>query len=148
MEGEFHPASLAVEGKKAIRKQMSPRPLYRWKSFWFGLLTSVFMGWASWDSHNLWSSCVYHTGKTDIAVARWRSRTFLAVEPFVTTADGPLFSRLNPSDFGQTTPDAFVRSSWGDAVVLPDAAVFFPFLLAWAGWLGWRIRRNKRLQAS
>lgn len=31
---------------------MQPRPLHRWKSFWFGILSFVFLGWASWDSRN------------------------------------------------------------------------------------------------
>ena len=26
------------------------RPLYRWKSFWFGVLVIAFLGWASWHS--------------------------------------------------------------------------------------------------
>ena len=29
---------------------MTPRPFYRWKSFWFGLLVLVFLGWVWADS--------------------------------------------------------------------------------------------------
>jgi hypothetical protein len=27
---------------------MKPRPIYRWKSFWLGVVVVAFMGWASW----------------------------------------------------------------------------------------------------
>lgn len=38
---------------------MKPRPLYLSLTFWSGLLTLLFIGWAWWDSEENWSGAMF-----------------------------------------------------------------------------------------
>jgi hypothetical protein len=43
---------------------MTPRPLYRWKSFWLGLFVVMSLGWAWWDSTRWVTS--FHYGESSL----------------------------------------------------------------------------------
>jgi hypothetical protein len=34
-------------------ERMTPRPIYRWKSFWLGLFVACFLAWAWRDSYRV-----------------------------------------------------------------------------------------------
>jgi len=122
---------------------MRPRPIYRWKSFWFGLLTLAFMGWVSWDSQRYWFVAWCGRGTAGIAGERINSASYI------------VWSRSVNEGFGIEHRAVVDAQEWDDylweklreqrprigVVRVPDAAIFFPFLFAWIGWLGWRMRK-------
>jgi len=119
---------------------MTPRPLYKWKSFWLGLFVACFLAWAWWDSYRVGS----------IAQVGWDSRMFMFAncegEAFVT------FKRYPGSqlEINGTREEAEVVSElrseeWFMGVSLcriRDALVFFSFVGLWGGWLFWRWKRE------
>ena len=127
---------------------MRPRPLYRWKSFWFGLLVLAFMGWASWDSLRFYSRLRVPTSTRTFAVGRINRATFFVRE------DRP-HPKIELERFKEPDPERRFRDmrSWSRIPIVsiwwvPDAAVFFPFLLAWVALLGWRWRRQNKAKES
>lgn len=116
---------------------MRPRPIYRWKSFWLGLLTLVFMGWAWWDSF----SNVTIIGCSSGSLALIDGTTYLNAHAQWRGLGNFGASRESPAGLMHS------RLLTGDLKIgeVPDAAVFFPFLLAWTGWLAWRARKFRAL---
>jgi hypothetical protein len=114
---------------------MRPRPIYRWKSFWFGLLTLAFMGLASWNTAREESVLTYRCFHRDYWLGRGNRVTHLAtVEASPTVV---------PSGWEARRVIVFESGGyWKEEGVsyarVPDAAVFFPFLLGWIAFLGWR----------
>ncbi|MCW1922623.1 hypothetical protein OKA05_08660 [Luteolibacter arcticus] len=113
---------------------MTPRPCYRWKTFWLGLFVASFLGWAWWDS-NSHETVAFRSG--------WTRTTYL----YSATGE-TIFARGCTIEFG------VMGNAWGfshnelpvlppfwelgDGVSgfkVPDPLVFFSFLGLWAGWL-------------
>lgn len=61
---------------------MKPRPLYRWKSFWFGALTLAFMEWASVDSLRYLSDITFSLGGSSFEICRVNQATVVLQRPF------------------------------------------------------------------
>lgn len=119
---------------------MSPRPLYRWKSFWFGLLVSSFMGWAWLDSIRYVTTAI----NGPMTLVRNRATTYVMVDRF----SWDPWTLVRVPDDPSTTPvgpewERYRRDAGLPCVKVPDVAIFFPFLVGWIGWLGWRIRRHR-----
>jgi len=114
---------------------MRPRPLYRWKSFWFDLLTLAFMGWAWRDSLRACSAIGWESGM----VMRWRGASYLLAGKRWGTLTGWSLIREPSDGEWHCAVQRKIHQRW---VRVPDAAVFFPFLLAWVAFLGWRWRRQ------
>ena len=130
---------------------MKPRPFYRWKSFWLGVVVLVFMGWASWKSRG--SDCCLTVGGG--------SRGY--VQMVKLEAITAFFIDHNPSTFGKITFEEQSHDpaeggfSWeaywkyrqrsGDRVrfvMVKDRVLFFCFLGLWGGWLIWQWSREQR----
>ena len=121
---------------------MRPRPIYRWKSFWFGLLTLAFMALASWDSTRYGTTFIGAEYFTQRINGEWR---FGKVPNIGGAQRVERDSVLNP------TVSDFATNSWRATgnkwAAIPDAAIFFPFLFAWIAFLGWRWRRQNKAKA-
>jgi hypothetical protein len=128
------------------------RPLYRWKSFWFGVLFIAFLGWGwvrsiymndflMWMPKDLdfngsfgqsrgsfrvgWS---YSPAPPDLPIFEWRSYT-----------PARSSERLFPRAFNWN----IYPSSIG--IWLSHWFLILLFLVPWSGWLAWRWRRLSRL---
>ena len=127
---------------------MTPRPLYKWKTFWLGLLALIFLGWAWRMSKDRFT--VYR-GDTPIV--------WLAIGQY--QGEAGLFSGHGASAVGKwkyivsdvhSTSDIF-RNEWTNGssdfglIVAPHSRIMLTLLIAWAALLIWRGRKAKRLTA-
>ncbi len=125
---------------------MRPRPLYRWKFFWFGLLTLSFMVWATDDSRRNFTS---------INVSNWHWDRIYQVSFFVHSAPrtaGEEFvqreAKPEEDSVGPGLP-SMVKTKGLVGVFVPDESVIFPFLFGWTGFLFWRwVRQKQRKESS
>lgn len=122
---------------------MHPRPIYRWKSFWFGMVFFAFSGWASWHSTKIrpvlrvgWGSGSYYIMRVD------RQTIFLEASP---TSDLLHFDwrerqeSSSPDEIKRNwAADGYRTASFGDA--LPVS--IFAFL--WLGCLALKWRRQRQ----
>jgi hypothetical protein len=132
---------------------MTPRPIYRWKSFWLGVLVLGFLGWA-------WVRSMDHRDAFDFGVGAdmWqidsnfgtisasrhaqlgpgRGIDFLGF----TSEPGGGYMREFPRAFEHVTLENFPRSKWW---TVADWFVILLFLVPWVLFLAWRWWRMKRL---
>ena len=110
-------------------------PLNRRKSFWFGMLILIFLGWASWQSFQkpYWLHGL-DTGTHTIGFARMNGTTYILQE-WPGTSKGIVHEPI-----GSMYPPVFVRH-WKDMGTrvrgIPDFAMAGLFVLVWAGGLAW-----------
>jgi hypothetical protein len=126
---------------------MTPRPLYRWKSFWFGMLVIAFLGWAwahsmrhsaviyLWFPHKT-GFCLLHGGELTIAVMESQNREWSIYSHF----DSP--SQENP--WFQPAVELVPFDEW-KGLSLAHWFLILLFLVPWSGWLAWRWCKIKRL---
>ena len=117
---------------------MHPRPFYRWKSFWFGVLFLAFLGWSSWDSRRNATTL----SDWGWALVRSESQTIFLHRPRTLFFGGGYQRRFDSIGWDKET--AF----WGDrgafSVCIPDYVLGSILFLPWLGWLAWRWRKQKR----
>lgn len=114
---------------------MTPRPLYRWKSFWFGVLVLAFLGWA-------WARALTHTEVIlikGVYVGQIGGR-FIVDRESGSTLELPFKASSRPSrspfKFGAPVLKGSDDGGWDWSF-----AHWFPillFILAWIGWHAWR----------
>jgi hypothetical protein len=129
---------------------MHPRPLHRWKSFWLGLLVLIFLGWAWVRSMHQTDDISYKPSSSSISwgATIQRGTVFLAWVDDTSVPDG-----LNVSSFSGWKTNIWFKK----AIVLQGARtdgwqsisiaywfLILLFLVPWAGFLFWRIRRMRR----
>ena len=111
---------------------MQLRPFHRWRSFWFGVLTFVFIGWASLDSQS--KSTSFSVG--DFCVLRFKSLTiFMHGETYGHSPSlerKPIGRRTIGEDgqWWQTVMSSFT--------VIPDNLVIPGLGVIWFSGLWWR----------
>lgn len=130
---------------------MTPRPPYKWKSFWFGLLVLAFMGLACWDSQRWMRAVLFVSGKEGVTLVRDAGHTYAEWGRVPSHFPQGWEFFLRPAsneevDWRQAA--AIARQSGRRLIRVADAAIFFPFLFAWLAWLLWRWRRQKRLAGA
>ena len=132
---------------------MKPRPLYRWKSFWFGVLVIAFLGWA-W----VWSM-------RRIDFVEWRRITAKQASGEVVVMWGLDLGEAGASNYQipypsrSSLPPAFSSSElqtvdpfsgglmpYGRHFVFAHWFLILLFVVPWSGWLAWRWRRINRLR--
>ncbi len=132
---------------------MSSHSLHRWKSFWLGLLVLFFLGWAWVRSIHRIDDISY---KASTSSRSWGACTgFGAVllgwsdDPFA--PDGLSFSSYRAGPDWVTTwfPEAILLEggtdeSWQNFRIAHWFLILL-FLVPWAGFLLWRVRRVKRI---
>lgn len=135
---------------------MSSHSLHRWKSFWLGLLVLIFLGWAWVRSIHRIDDISY---KASTSSRSWGACTgFGAVilgwsdDPFA--PDGLRFSSYRAGPDWVTTwfPEAILMEgdpdeSWQNFRIAHWFLILH-FLVPWAGFLVWRVRRVKRHSMS
>ena len=131
---------------------MPPRPLYKWKSFWLGLLVLGFLGWVWMRSTRrldfldvrLPPDKVYNIGSY--------GGVFIAVESDVPgVADIAFALRSHRSPDPAARRWALYSRSTTDYRVLVAFPLWLPILLIllpWSAYLIWRWRRLKRVEEN
>jgi hypothetical protein len=137
-------ALLALEAG-AKEKQMTPRPIYRWKCFWFGLLCLAFLGSAWVRSLGYQSSLHISWGGGESILAQERGEVQLAVPAH------PSRPQIVFYDSAIDREETEIASAFTHAVFKGDqlfwTAHWFLMLLfsvPWVAFLGWRRRRQNR----
>jgi hypothetical protein len=131
---------------------MPLRPLYRWKSFWIGVLVLGFLGWdwvwsMSWEYYLSWGTSAMGafvlSSRTGEIYLGWLGHTpepsfmlGLTSESFEIPSGEipwfPLFANLNSS------------SALSAGLTVAHWLLTLLFLLPWTAFLAWRWRRMRR----
>ena len=122
---------------------MNPRPLYRWKSFWFGVLVIAFLGWAWVRSTNMPDKLSWWSGRNQWTLLS--SGGSFGIVRFDGRIGNIVFLRS-----AIVFPPAwrYRRDEFGSLLVCSYWVASFAFLIPWSGGLAWRWRRIKRLDAT
>lgn len=131
---------------------MPPRPFHRWKSFWLGLLVLTFLGWAWVRSMHRIDDSTY---KASTSSTSWGACTGFGTvllgwvhDPFA--PDGLRFSssRANVERGSTWFPEAILLEGGSDEgwqnLSIAHWFLISLFLVLWAGFLVWRVRRMRR----
>ena len=146
-------AAPQVPPAEASHHAMS-RPLYRWKSFGFGVFVLVFLGWAwasstnglaeiGWGGSQASGFANQFGGRMNLRVDRQRSHpTGFRLHYQTRDSMGSPVAEVWPSDLKGGINPQYDR--W--AVLSIGVAHWFLillFLVPWSGWLAWRWRRMR-----
>lgn len=127
---------------------MHPRPLHRWKSFWLGLIVLIFLGWAwvrstgGWDEVHFTSpgssNAVFGSNATEGLSFGWTDYPFVP--------EGVSFASFRGGQINNWFPEAvtLVGGRTLECVTIAHWFLILLFLVPWAGFLFWRIRRMRR----
>ncbi|MEK7951600.1 hypothetical protein [Luteolibacter soli] len=117
------------------------RPMYRWKSFWLGILVLGFLGWANWQSH-VTGVVMGWDGSPTLAFARASGDTYV-----IAKGGFPWRGRWGQNTLDNATIGELVRN-WRDIYwvgSVTDITVASGALAGWAAFLAWRLRRERSL---
>jgi hypothetical protein len=141
---------------------MTPLPIHRWKSFWFGILVMGFLTWAWYLSplkgldvrwsratsdygvQNLWGSIGFYIG--DYRTGSWdlpAPGLHVWVRPNSLTPPGKF--RWEPA---MTTDGQDPDNPRTIRVRIAHWLVILCFLVPWAAFLAWRVRKQRTLTKS
>lgn len=126
---------------------MTPRPLYKWKSFWLGILVLVFLGWAWARSMNFNDRLDWGTGsRSYILEGRPGHMVF-----FWWPSSKKEFSRSSVEIEGSLSFPAWLKI-WAGRDGVPGFTVahwfvILAFLIPWSAFLAWRWKRQRKLSA-
>jgi hypothetical protein len=133
----------------------APRPLIKWKSFWLGILVLVFLGWAWVRSiqHDervyfglgtQWWEIVRSHGTT-VAMCWSESGTGRGIHSVSFSSEqsveGVNLDIRIPPAFKRVVGRELIPAVWGVA----DWFLILLFLVPWASFLAWRVRKLRRL---
>ena len=134
---------------------MFPRPFHRWKSFWLGLLVLVFLGWSwvmsvryfdsfSWGDRSIARGVIVRQKDSQVELA-WTRKS----APANLVPRGWSHLRLKHPELRKSRffPAAFssghISSEWFGSAAVAHWFLILLFLVPWAGFLVWRVRRMK-----
>jgi hypothetical protein len=117
---------------------MTPRPIYRWKSFWLGVFVACFLAWAWGDSRR----CETWLQVGGYGTVRLDGTTFV----FKGVLDGSKVVVVKRGAKAATAAEEerFFVLRGVRHFKIRDSLVFFSFIALWGGWLAWRWRRRLR----
>ena len=130
--------------------RMTPRPIYRWKSFWLGLCVWVFLGWARSDSFETEAAACGVIAEGGLIVARGSGSNFVLFGSGV----------LMPNDFTVASysngPPLIGWYPWAAAwekastfsVSFRDSHVLLFLFALWSAWLFRHWKREQRKLSS
>jgi len=124
---------------------MMPRPFYKWRSFWIGILVLGFLGWA-WVrsmSHEDIVSCFHR----DLGASLTNLYAMVGIDR---QFDEFTFDQFSFQSFPSETTDVY--PAFPAAFFVENSCVYFAhwflmlaFLVPWSGFLAWRWRRQHKL---
>jgi len=127
---------------------MKPRPFYKWKSFWLGVVVLVFMGWAAWKSRSEDHVLTAAGDRWCVQVVKMESRTAVVTGPpwamvFHATR-GVSYHAMSrdPVSFVPVLED--MRPLGLRFVMVPDRLLFFSFLGLWLAGMIWQWSREQK----
>ncbi len=121
---------------------MTPRPLYRWKSFWFGILVLGFLGWAWGSALDQTSTLVIRKGGYAYSAGAGTLGVYIVETGFF---EAGIF-RGNPGSSPLFPPFVEKKTEvWWTGFLVAYWFLILLFLVPWSGWLAWRWRKIKRL---
>ena len=129
---------------------MTPRPFYRWKSFWLGLCVLVFLGWAWRDSLSRRASAYLALSGSSIECERFGGITLIAF-PGLARRNSP-YVHLQP--VAESVPFRWMgdrENAWArsrmlylrrtekgkhhHSCIVPDLVIVASFMGLWFTWL-------------
>ncbi|HEY1122473.1 MAG TPA: hypothetical protein VGE67_12765 [Haloferula sp.] len=120
------------------------RPIYRWKSFWLGLLVLAFLSWAWWNSFQRAVSVTRFQSGNFYQFMHVSGETLLRHGPNANTTVGKSgkwgFGTGNMTDPGYVARVKVTHPT----LAIPDAAIVGLYTLCFATLILWRTRRWKR----
>jgi hypothetical protein len=123
---------------------MHPRPFYRWKSFWFGVLFFLSFQWFSLNSMRIAIQLSWSFGGRPFFLDRFNEQTQLVRGP----SSFPAHLEFRTGPRGELPSVGELKAGWlavGASVWrVRDYAIAGPLFVSWLGWLAWRWRRQKR----
>ena len=126
------------------------RPLYRWKSFWFGVLVIAFLGWAWVRSVKVADTWTYGFPSSQMGGGNEAGTALLYW--YADTPAGPgLIAFARPWVNADNPPVRAVKVTFSKElreIKVRDWFLNLLFLVPWSGWLAWRWRRIKRLATA
>lgn len=143
--------------------KVPPRHIHRWKSFWLGLLVLIFLGWAwirslSCQDTVMWCHESGHFGVIHSAsgVEYYEVKLINLKTPITfDTMFNVITSRFSRSIQSTPLPRFLMWRDFGVPGVATHRGVTFAhwflfllFLVPWASFLFWRVRRMRRLAGS
>ncbi|MCW1883669.1 hypothetical protein OKA04_02950 [Luteolibacter flavescens] len=146
---ELDGVALLAMGERTKEKLMTPRPLYRWKSFWFGILVLGFLLWVErrWESQDLGMS--YFNG-TDALILD-QSHGSIEFHVGALDAEFPLgwdFYHMRFPDAQFVWPSAaefyWNDAGWGFSGHFSNWFIVLLFLISWCAWLFFHWRREQK----
>ena len=134
------------------------RPLHRWKSFWFGLLVLAFLGWAWVWSIGYRVEVSWHRAPKGIIAAgledgqlsfRWLPDhptvpPEFAIERMALPQGETWFPPATWMIAGEL--DGLGEVGQVTLIRIPHWFLLLGFLVPWAGFLVWRVRRVRRVK--
>ena len=130
---------------------MHSRPLHRWKSFWLGLLVLIFLGWAWWTSMNritvfTWTAS---NGVRQLQLFNYDAKAgcWIGENVYRRTAgfhwDQRKYEAEEKQDGIWFEPDGAMTKEGSSGLQFAHWFLILLFLVPWAGFLLWRVRRIK-----
>lgn len=128
---------------------MTPHPLHRWKSFWFGILVLAFLGWAwgrsgrtidlfTWTGHGEFTRSQISHSDSQISFYRGMGGSYPELGFYYFTETS--MKRRDPwfpagfSVFDETAARTIAIAHW---------FLILLFLVPWTGFLLWRVKRHQ-----
>jgi hypothetical protein len=124
---------------------MSPPPVYRWKSFWLGLLILGFVGWAWMQSMDHLQVLGVRGPSAWVYLAQSNGNTCIApnAHPPVLGTWMAINERIYPSD-----TQVWWNQLCVEGLVLPYWLLMILPLVPWLGFLALRWQRLRKIQTS
>jgi hypothetical protein len=129
---------------------MPPRPIRRWKSFWFGIVVLAFLGWGWMRSLHHIDGVLWMTKHFEITAGQGPGGLFLNGDghPFPLSLCQWIHEPAAPGE--PWFPTAVNGETYSAMIQLTVSHWFLIllFLIPWTAFLLWRVRRMKRLAAG
>jgi hypothetical protein len=120
---------------------MTPRPVYRWKSFWFGILVLGFLGFAWIESKHSATWCAIRVFDDTLGLGNWNGYVCVFNQ-----------RHFEVHRFMWMNLAIIFDPEWFPFPFLPGEGIFrvahwfviFLFLVLWLAFLSWCVRKQKK----
>ena len=126
---------------------MTPRPLYRWKSFWLGILVLNFIGWGWVESMTYADGVGWSRGSFGAYARIWDGTISLGTDREPRSPGLDFWHISNGVREPHRLLPKFERDPAHNKaeLMLPFWLVILLYLIPWLGFLIWRARKQRHL---